>query len=101
MIPKPRSRRRKEADPIKNFVVNFVVNFVEPAPFLRILAPFCGHSRFLISLCIEQAAYWYQRRAQLGLVSISSGDNTVQQFQSADLLPQVQAVLSHYQRWVN
>jgi len=51
--------------------------------------------------CIEQVAYWYQRRAQLGLVSISSGDSTVQQFQSSDLLPQVRAVLTHYERWVN
>jgi len=51
--------------------------------------------------CIEQVAYWYQRRSQLGLLSITSGDSTVQQFQSADLLPQVQAVLSHYERWVN
>jgi len=34
-------------------------------------------------------------------VSITSGDNTVQQFQSSDLLPQVQAVLKHYERWVN
>jgi hypothetical protein len=51
--------------------------------------------------CIEQVAYWYQRRAQLGLVSISSGDSTVQQFQSSDLLPQVAAVLAHYERWVN
>lgn len=51
--------------------------------------------------CIEQVAYWYQRRSQLGLVSVSSGDSTVQQFQTADLLPQVQAMLKHYQRWVN
>src|SRR5947209_6440676 len=24
--------------------------------------------------CIDQVAYWYQRRAQLGLVSVTSGD---------------------------
>ena len=51
--------------------------------------------------CIEQVAYWYQRRAQLGLVSVSSGGGIVQQFQSADLLPQVRAVLQHYERWQN
>jgi|SRR5947209_7194318 len=51
--------------------------------------------------CIDQVAYWYQRRAQLGLVSVTSGDSTVQQFQTSDLLPQVQAVLKHYERWVN
>ena len=51
--------------------------------------------------CVEQVAYWYQRRAQLGLVSINSGSGLVQSYQSADLLPQVQAVLKHYERWVN
>jgi hypothetical protein len=51
--------------------------------------------------CIEQVAYWYSRRAQLGLLSISSEAGIVQQFQSTDLLPQVRAVLKHYERWVN
>jgi hypothetical protein len=52
--------------------------------------------------CIEQVAYWYQRRTQLGLVSIASeGGSTVQQFQSSDLLPQVRATLKHYERWLN
>jgi len=50
--------------------------------------------------CLEQAAYWYQRRAQLGLVSISSDSGLVQQYQSADLLPQVQAVLRRWGRWL-
>ena len=52
-------------------------------------------------VCIEQVAYWYQRRAQLGLSSLSNGDTVVQRFVSSDLLPEVQAVLSHYERWVN
>ena len=51
--------------------------------------------------CIEQVAYWYQRRAQLGLMSVSNDSGIVQQFQSSDLLPQVRAVLKHYERWVN
>ena len=51
--------------------------------------------------CAEQAAYWYQRRSQLGLVSVSSGGNLVQQFQKGDLLPQVEAVLRRRERWVN
>jgi len=51
--------------------------------------------------CIEQVAYWYSRRAQLGLLSISSDAGVVQQFQSTDILPQVRAVLNHYERWVN
>ena len=51
--------------------------------------------------CIEQVAYWYQRRAQLGLMSVSNDSGIVQQFQSSDLLPQVRAVLKHFERWVN
>ena len=51
--------------------------------------------------CIEQVAYWYQRRAQLGLMSVSNDSGIVQQFQSSDLLPKVRAVLKHYERWVN
>ena len=51
--------------------------------------------------CIEQAAYWYQRRAQLGLQSVSNESGIVQQFQSSDLLPQVRAVLKHHERWQN
>src|SRR6266481_10192218 len=51
--------------------------------------------------CIEQVAYWYSRRTQLGLLSISSEAGIVQQVQSTDLLPQVRATLKHYERWVN
>lgn len=51
--------------------------------------------------CLEQAAYWYQRRAQLGLLSVSSDSGLVQQFQTSDLLPQVKAVMRRYERWVN
>jgi len=51
--------------------------------------------------CIEQVAYWYSRLSQLGLPSISSEAGIVQQFQSTDLLPQVSAVLKHYERWAN
>jgi len=51
--------------------------------------------------CIEQVTYWYSRRSQLGLVSISSDAGIVQQFQSSDLLPQVRATLKSYERWVN
>ncbi len=51
--------------------------------------------------CVEQVAYWYQRRAQLGLVSVSNDSGVVQQFQSSDLLPQVRVVLRHHERWIN
>ena len=51
--------------------------------------------------CVEQAAYWYQRRSQLGLVSVSNDSGLVQQFQTSDLLPQVKAVLKRWERWLN
>jgi hypothetical protein len=50
--------------------------------------------------CIDQAAYWYLRRSQLGLLSLSNDAGIIQQFQSSDLLPAVQAVLRHYERWI-
>jgi len=56
----------------------------------------------LVLACLEQVAYWYQRRTQLGLLSVNSdGGSTVQQFQSSDLLPRVRAVLKRYERYVN
>jgi len=51
--------------------------------------------------CIEQVVYWYQRRTQLGLVSITTEGSVTQQFQASDLLPQVKATLKHYERWAN
>ncbi len=51
--------------------------------------------------CVEQVAYWYQRRSQLGLASVSNESGVVQQFQSSALLPQVRAVLKRYVRWAN
>ncbi|EEF62096.1 phage head-tail connector protein [Pedosphaera parvula] len=49
---------------------------------------------------IEQAAYWYQRRNQLGLISISGDGGSIQQFRSLDLLPNVQAVVRNYERFM-
>lgn len=49
---------------------------------------------------IEQVAYWYQRREQLGLVSISGDGGSVSQFRSLDLLPGVLAVVKKYTRWM-
>ena len=49
--------------------------------------------------CAEQAAYWYQRRTQLGLRSAATEGGLVQQFQTSDLLPQVRAVLRRYDRF--
>lgn len=42
---------------------------------------------------IEQAAYWYQRRNQLGLTSVSGEGASLQNFGELDLLPAVRAAL--------
>ncbi len=49
--------------------------------------------------CVEQVAYWYQRRNQLGLVSISGEGGSIQNFPALDLLPNVKAVLKSFERW--
>jgi hypothetical protein len=48
--------------------------------------------------CVEQVTYWYQRRTQLGLTSISGEGGSIQNFSSLDLLPHVKAVLKRYER---
>ena len=50
--------------------------------------------------CIEQVAYWYQRRSQLGLQSTSNDSGIITKYQSLDLLPQVRATLKRYERWL-
>ncbi|HWW01644.1 MAG TPA: hypothetical protein VNZ64_18240 [Candidatus Acidoferrum sp.] len=48
---------------------------------------------------VEQVAYWFQNKSNIGLrISWPSG-GTYQQFAAQDLLPSVQAVLTRYQRW--
>ena len=49
---------------------------------------------------VEQVAYWYQRRNQLGLVTVRGDRESVQQFKSLDLLPGVQAVVRGYERMI-
>jgi hypothetical protein len=48
--------------------------------------------------CVEQCCYWYQRRRELGLVSIAGEGGSIQQFAQLDLLPSVKAVLKKYER---
>jgi hypothetical protein len=48
---------------------------------------------------IEQCAYWYQRRDQLGLTSVSGEGGSISNFTALDLLPGVRAVLNKYERW--
>ncbi len=48
---------------------------------------------------VEQVAFWYQKRDQLGIrISWPSG-GTYQQFSAQDLLPAVQSVLAAHRRW--
>lgn len=51
--------------------------------------------------CVEQAAYWYQNRHRLGLLSVPADGRTFYQLAQIDLLPQVEAVLKKYERWEN
>src|SRR5207249_3865919 len=53
----------------------------------------------LEAACIEQTTYWYQRRNQLGLTSISGEGGSIQQFSSLDLLPHIRAILKAYERF--
>jgi hypothetical protein len=48
---------------------------------------------------IEQCAYWYQRKDQLGLTSVSGEGGSISQFAALDLLPGVTKVLKKYERW--
>ncbi|MFN7140285.1 MAG: hypothetical protein ACK4UN_13195 [Limisphaerales bacterium] len=49
---------------------------------------------------IEQAAYWYQNKDRLGIVSLSGEGGSIQQFSQLDLLPNVKAVLKKHERYV-
>jgi hypothetical protein len=48
---------------------------------------------------VEQVAFWFQNRGQLGLDTIWPHAGTYQKFADQDLLQSVQAVLKRYQRW--
>src|SRR6185503_13316403 len=48
--------------------------------------------------CVEQIAFWYQRREQLGIVNVSGEGGTIKLPNNADLLPQVTAILKRYAR---
>ena len=50
---------------------------------------------------IEQCAFWYQNKDRLGLAGVSSQGGSVSKLATADLLPDVQAVLTKYERWRN
>ncbi len=50
---------------------------------------------------IEQVVFWYQNRDRVGVVRLWPKGGTYEQFADLDLLPQVRAVLRHYERWMN
>ncbi|HEX4645178.1 MAG TPA: hypothetical protein VH598_06170 [Verrucomicrobiae bacterium] len=50
--------------------------------------------------CVEQVAWWYQRRNQLGVVSLGGQSGSLRNFPQLDLLPNVKAVLKKYERFV-
>jgi hypothetical protein len=53
----------------------------------------------LENAAIEQIAFWFQNRSNLGLKTVWPHYGTYQQFYPWDLLPGVQTVLTRYRRW--
>jgi hypothetical protein len=53
----------------------------------------------LESAAVEQVAYWFQNRDNLGVKTIWPHYGTYQQFFPWDLLPCVQSTLKRYTRW--
>ena len=49
--------------------------------------------------CVEQVAYWFQNRDKLGLDTIWPHQGTYEKFTQLDLLRDVKAILTQYQRW--
>jgi len=49
---------------------------------------------------IEQAAFWFQRRNELGVIRQWPKGGTYLQFSDLDLLPSVPPVLEKYRRWM-
>ncbi len=48
---------------------------------------------------VEQVAYWFQNRDNLGLLTLWPKGGTFQRFADPDLLPGVRSVLASYTRW--
>jgi len=49
---------------------------------------------------IEQVAFWFQRRDELGVIRQWPKGGTYEQFAGLDLLPSVPPVLKQYRRWM-
>jgi hypothetical protein len=50
--------------------------------------------------CVEQVAFWYQRRHQLGLTSVPAEGRTFYQIGQIELLPVVQSLLKKHARLI-
>ena len=50
--------------------------------------------------CIEQVAFWYQRRHHLGLTSVPAEGRSFYAIAQVNLLPQVSSVISKYIRYI-
>ena len=69
-------------------------------------ADFPGASKvvhpLLAQACVEQCAYWYQRRNDLGITSVGGTSGSIANpDKPLALLPMVLAVLRKYERWRN
>ena len=53
----------------------------------------------LESAAVEQVAAWFQQRDKIGLIRYWPSGGTFLVFDQSPLLPQVSAILRHYQRW--
>jgi len=49
---------------------------------------------------LDQVAYWYQNRNQLGITSLSGQGASRSMFNGLDLLPHVKGALRGYERWL-
>jgi hypothetical protein len=51
--------------------------------------------------CVEQCAFYFRNKETLGLSGVNSSGGSISKLATADLLPDVQAVLRKYERWLN
>jgi hypothetical protein len=51
--------------------------------------------------CLEQIAYWYQKRTSLGLTRVTDTAGLTTVTLQEDLLSTVQSTLDRYVRWLN
>ena len=85
-------------DPLELLRVTYTGGYVLPGT-----APGSGQTALpdeIEQACIEQVAFWYQRRHQLGLTSVPAEGRSFYAIAQINLLPQVSSILSKYSRYV-